>query len=374
MTRVTRGKGMKTTLYILTILLLTACTHTQDTIPIGGLFGLTGISQSFGEDEMRGAQLAIEEINAAGGVHGKQLALLIEDGQTDVTANVNAYQKLVTANDVHYIIGPTWTEAAHALVPNLQSDDVILISPSAGEVEHELFNNPNFFKTYPPYRDEIPTVLEHMTQHNIHRVAVVRSDGSFENSMYRGFVDYAKQYSITIAADYKVSYSDKSFLAEMTKLKEQQVDAIYLVHGDYASIGEFFEQARAAGITQPIYTYSGAESRTSLLTNYASAVEGMLYPMSVVSEQDKTFNTRFKARYGTDPLTPVAATAYDAVKMLAIGLENGESIQAVREGMHAITDYRGASPITGFTDSGWPVTDRHYEMKTVQNSEFVRVT
>jgi branched-chain amino acid transport system substrate-binding protein len=363
---------------VLACMLLTACAQItgqatqQDTITIGGIFGLTGMSQQFGEDELKGAQLAIEDINANGGIKGKTLELIIEDGQTNVKANLNAYRKLVDSDNVHYIIGPTWTQSAHVIVPHIDQDRVVLISPSVGEVEHALFNNRQFFKTYPPYRDETPTAIAHMQQSGVKKVAIVTSEGTFEQSMKIGFLENLKGSSISVASEQKVSYEDTDFRTAIIKLQQTNADAIYLVLSSYSGIGEFFKQAREMGVEIPIYTYSGTEQQ-SLLQNYGDAIEGMLYPLSDISERDKAFNEKFKERYGNYPLTPAAATAYDAATMLAIGLEGGNDAASVADAMHAIKGYEGASPITGFTDNGWPVTDRKYAMKTVRNGEFVEV-
>jgi len=362
----------KTFIALFIAVLLTACTaQTPSTIKIGGLYGLTGISQQFGQDELRGTQLAIEEINAAGGIQGKQLELIAEDGQTDKMANLNGYRKLVDVDKIHYIIGPTWTQPAHVLVPLIDQDNVLLISPSSGEFEYTELNNKDFFKTYPPYRDETNVMIAYMEQHNVHRVAIVRSDGTFEQSMSAGFADNSRG-NISIVSENVVTYEDTDFHTLIAKLQQQDIDAIYLVHGNYAGVGEFFKQAKAAGIKLPIYTYSGCEDQ-SLLHTYGSAIEGMLYPHSDISDRDKVFNAKFNVRFGSEPLTPVAATAYDAVKMLAMGLEQGSSVDQVSDAMHAIKNYEGASPITGFTTDGWPKTNRQYSMKTVQNGAFAQI-
>lgn len=350
-------------------LLLTACTATQtDTIEIGGLLGLTGISQQFGEDERMGAELAIEEINARGGVDGRPVELIMEDGQTDLAATLSAYRKLVDVDGVDYIIGTTWGWPAQPIVPHLQEDDVILISPSAGEADIEAFNDENFFKTYPPYKLETGVLVEHMERSGVDAVSVVTSDGSFENTMRAGFIETLAGSDITVT-EHIVSGTEKDFKTLIEKLKLEDPDALYVVIGDYSAQGEFHKQAQQRGLSIPTYTYSGIENH-ELLGVYGTWMEGIIYPISDFDQRDRAFNERFAARYGREPVTPAAATAYDAVMMLAIALERGESSSAVKQGLHAIEGYQGASAIRGFDSNGWPVTDKQYKLRTVRNSSF----
>src|SRR3989338_3856413 len=111
---------------------LNSLSSNQEGIEIGGLFHLTGAGAFWGEGEYNGATLAIEEINEAGGINGKSLKIIIEDGKTDFPETVNALKKLAQIDGVKIIIGPTWFgQVASPLAEELK---VLVISPSAGVV------------------------------------------------------------------------------------------------------------------------------------------------------------------------------------------------------------------------------------------------
>ncbi|MDO8564664.1 MAG: ABC transporter substrate-binding protein, partial [bacterium] len=101
-----------------------------ETIKIGGAFGLSGICAEFGEGELRAVTLAIEEVNAAGGVNGKLLELITEDTQCENKTTVNAFQKLINVNRVSAIIGPTWGDSFQGGYAISQKAKVVSVSPS----------------------------------------------------------------------------------------------------------------------------------------------------------------------------------------------------------------------------------------------------
>ena len=115
-------------------LLMVACTTTNndETIKIGGILILTGTGSQTGTMELKGADLAIEEINSEGGINGKKLEIIYEDNSDDEPKTaVTALQKLL-AQDIKIILGTTWTPSAKAVSPIACKEGALMISASVG--------------------------------------------------------------------------------------------------------------------------------------------------------------------------------------------------------------------------------------------------
>jgi len=150
---------MKKILLIVLLVVMTGCGITgnatvEDTIKVGVIGTLTGYGAYYGEQEVKGILLARDEINSAGGIDGKLIELVVEDSQSSPAVSITALQKLISVDNVQYVIGDSWTSTTVAMVPVANENEVILISPIAildnlGEFEY-------FFRTIPNTKFRIP--------------------------------------------------------------------------------------------------------------------------------------------------------------------------------------------------------------------------
>lgn len=360
---------MKYLFALLLTIILTGCTATtEDTIKIGGLHHLSGAGVQFGTDEMRGAQLAIEEINAAGGVNGKTLEYIVEDTQTDPAAALSGYRKLVDVDGVNYLVGPPWGPFALLIIPHLQADGVIEIAPTVGE-EYDEYKDPHFFRVWPADKYETVPLIEHMERSGVQRIAVITSAESFGASMRAGFLEMLNGSSVEVAHDVTVNVGESDYRS--TLLKVRDADALYVVTAGYAEVATIARQAKELGFTGPVYTFSGIDQNEEYRSLCSSGCAPVVIPITAESGAMRTFNEKFRERYGEYPSTPAAATSYDGTRMLAIALENGKDAESVMEGLHAIRDFGGVSGMQRFDGYGWPVVDRSYELHTLEDGEYV---
>ena len=118
-------------LVVMTVSFVGCSKADSDTIKIGGVFPLSGPVAVYGIEAKNGIELAIEEINAAGGVNGKMLELVGEDDEGSPEKSVNVYKKLVTKDKVEYIIGSLTSGCAAAIAPLAQAQKVLMLAPAA---------------------------------------------------------------------------------------------------------------------------------------------------------------------------------------------------------------------------------------------------
>lgn len=119
----------------------------EETVKIGVIHSATGTLAPFGEPVGQGLQLALEEINAAGGVKGKKVELVIEDDGSDPQRAVKAFEKLASTDKVVAIIGPTSADATRATAPLAQRFGIVQVTPTAHEAD--LADLPNTFVMFP---------------------------------------------------------------------------------------------------------------------------------------------------------------------------------------------------------------------------------
>ena len=287
------------------LLLLTACS-TEDTTVIGGAFALTGMASTWGEAEMNGAQLAIEE-------SGKDITFVVEDiGDTNIKA-LSAVNKLITLDKPDIIIGATWLDTFGGAAPLADQYDTIMITPSASitalKNEHEY---PNIFSTY--YRSE--SEAEAVAQEITGNVVLVLDNDPFFQDLSTVFKQVAEGYEIIILDEFDITPGETDFRTILLKIKQLQPEAIYWGLSEEKSILAFLKQKKELDINTEIYT-------TTAMVELAEKEKGLFEGMYIATHANVNteFSKKYKERFGKDPVFS-ASNAYDATKIALEALQN----------------------------------------------------
>jgi branched-chain amino acid transport system substrate-binding protein len=313
---------------LLAVLLLFACAPPEASrragpaggeILIGEYSSLTGSEATFGQSTHDGIMLAVEEINAAGGVHGRKLRVLTEDDQSKPEEAANVVTKLISSSDVLAIIGEVASSNSLAAAPICQANKVPMISPSSTnprvtQVGDYIFRM-CFIDTY-----QGPVVARYLAQDlGIKRVAMitdVRSDYSrgLAESFEKTFTSMGGQ----IVGRQSFSKGDSDFRSQLTAIKQTQPEVVF-VPGYYNDVGPIAVQARDLGMNVPLVGGDGWES-PKLLEIGGKALEGAMYSNHYHVDDPapavRQFVTKYEERYGAKP-DSLAALGYDAVRLLA---------------------------------------------------------
>lgn len=338
----------------------------QAIIKIGGLFHLSGPGSFWGQGELNGAMLALEEINEAGGINGKELKIIVEDGKTNFPETVTAIKKLVQVDKVEIIIGPTWFgQVASPLAEELK---VLIISPSAGVVPEP---NDYFFDVWPTERQEIIPLVRYMKNHGIKKVAVVYSLNEWSQSMKDNFLDESKMQGIEVVEEFPSSPDEKDFRTIISKLQALDIDAVYAPFAFFPSQGAFSKQAKELNFQKQLYSSSGTEN--PLLLESFPSIEGTIYPYPVKGHGEEEFSKKYEKRFNKTP-SPPAAYAYDTIYLIAKALREGyNSPKEISNYFHKkINNYQGVSNIISFDENGRVIQKKHF-IKKVINGGFVRL-
>ncbi len=333
-------------------LLLTACGNNgsnnskaeasadSNEIVIGGIIPKTGAAAVYGNTTEKGVNLAIEEINEAGGINGKQIKYLSEDDKGDPTEAVTVYNKLSDAG-VQAIIGPVTSKPAQAVADNSVEDNMPIISPT-GTMESITEGKDNVFRACftDPLQGEI---LANFAANNLEakKVAVLRNTSNdYSNGVADKFKEVAKAQGLEVVADEGYGENDVDFKVQLTNIKKQSPDVI-LVPEYYEKDVSIAGQAKELEIDAKII---GPDGWDGVLATVAKGSEGNLegiyftnhYAVDDESEKIQSFVKKYEEKYGEKP-SAFAALGYDTVYIYKTAFENAKSdsrediIQAIKD-------------------------------------------
>ena len=288
----------------------------NDTIKIGGIAPLSGGVAVYGTECKNGIDLAVEEINAAGGINGQKIEFICEDDKGDSAKSVNAYKKLVTKDRVKVIIGSLTSGCTMAITNLAQAQKVVQIAPAATAVAITDAGNYVFRACYTdPFQGKIGGKFAYENL-GTKKAAILYDIG---NDYSVGLTDnFTAEYTSmggSIVSKESYSTGDKDFNAQLTKIKAANPEVIYLPDY-YGTVALIAKQLRAQGINVPIVGADGWDGLTDnagdeVLNGYYSNH----YSENSSSAAVQTFVKSFKAKYNKAP-NSFAALGYDCVYML----------------------------------------------------------
>ena len=237
---------------------VTGCSKSDsNSITVGGVAPLSGGVAVYGVECKKGIDLAVEEINAAGGINGKNIVFVCEDDEGDPAKSVNAYTKLTTSNGVKYIIGSLTSGATIAITSLAQADGVVQIAPAATAVAVTEAGNYIFRACYTdPFQGKVGGKFA-AANLGAKKAAILYDIGNdYSVGLKENFVaEFTANGGAVVAAE-SYNTGDKDFNAQLTKIKTAAPDVVYLPDY-YGTVALIAKQLRAQGITVPIVGADG---------------------------------------------------------------------------------------------------------------------
>ena len=314
-----------------------------DTIKVGEFASLTGKEATFGQSSHNGTQLAVEELNAAGGILGKKVQLLTEDTQSKAGESQTVVNKLVSRDSVIAVLGEVASSRSMEAAPVCQNAKIPMISPSS--------TNPKVTDTgdyifrvcfIDPFQG---TVMANFAAKTLkaERVAIL-TDAKSDYS--KGLAKYFKEQHLKnggkVTAELDFNGGDSDYNAQLTTIKASTPQAIF-VPGYYTDAAQICRQAKELGITVPLFGGDGWESE-KLVELGKDAVEGQYfsthYHPDVGSDKSRVFVAAYKKAYNAAP-DAMAALGYDSMMILADAIKRGSSAEPakIRDALAATKDY-----------------------------------
>lgn len=345
----------------------------DETIKIGFLGGKTGNHAHYGIETLKGMQMAVEDINKAGGINGKKLEIIEGDHGSNSSEAANVTQKLITQK-VSAIVGDPTTGITKAAAAICQPAKVVLMS--AGAVGTGVVEIGDYI-----YRDTLldsvaaPAVTKYLAEDlKWKKVALVTTTGlAYSESLTAIFKPALAKYGIEIVAEQSIMEKDTNFSAQVTNLSKKQFDGLIFT-GYYTEGALFMKEMRKQGLNQVMVGGDGLLGK-ELYQMGEKAVEGsMVYTgfESTDSAEGKTkeFIDKYKAKFNAKP-DMFAAQGYDAVMLVADAMKAAGSSDPskFKEKLAQTKDWKGVTGTITFDEKREPIKSPVYLLE-VKNSQF----
>lgn len=319
-------------------------------ILIGTPYNLTGGYASVDQPASNGSQLAAEEINAAGGVLGRPIELIVYDGKSDVPTISAIAKKMVEEDNVIAMVGLTDTSYMKAAGPVAQENQVPFIDVAGTAPVITSIGDYIFML---PFGDNVQAaVAAEFAKEKGWKTCAMLVDEAMDYTKYlaKYFDERFTSEDIggTVVSRLAYNMGDTDFSAQLTEFKnlDPQPD-FYFISANPGEIGTIVKQARDMGLTAPIMGGDGYD--TPLLAELAGPVNDVYFTTHQgiydQSEKADAFIAAYEAKYGTPPENVFAALGYDGIYLMAAAMEAAGSAEgpAIRDALAATAGWEGVT-------------------------------
>ena len=326
-----------------------------DPIKLGMMAESTGPNAEAGINQMNGAKMALEEINKAGGVLGRQLELRTEDNQSTNPGSVLAISKLTSGNDLTALIGSVRSTQIQAVSPTVLKVGLPMV---IGGTDYGLThaNNPWIFRARPNDSYSAKVISDYgVNTLKLKKWAIVHSTDSFGNGGKNILSESLKGMGITPVTVQGFTSNSQDFTPIVLAIKQSGADVISTYIASATDVGIFAKQLRQLGVTA---AWVGSPS---MATDTALKLAGdALYGTYSISDfaiessaEAKTYAKNYREKYNLEP-DLFSSWSYDAVKLLATAIKAANSTKPddIKKALHAIKGYKGAEGTYNFDKNG----------------------
>ena len=316
-------------------------------IRIGEYGSLTGAQATFGQSTHEGIQMAVDEINAAGGINGKTLKVITADDEGKPEEAAVVVTKLITQDKAQIILGEVASSLSLAAAPICQSHQIPMISPSSTNPKVTEVGDYIFRVCFiDPFQGQV--MADFATKNLKAKTAAILRDQKSDYSM--GLADFfIKRFQAnggTILVDQSYVAGDIDFKSQLTGIRTKKPDVVF-APGYYTEVGLITQQARELGLKIPFLGGDGWDS-AKLYEIGGKSLDGCYFSnhYSVESADPKAqeFLKKYQAKYNHVP-DALATLGYDATGVLAAALRQAKSLsgQDIRDAIAATKDFSGVT-------------------------------
>ena len=290
---------------------------------IGGIGPVTGAAAVYGLAVKNGAQIAVDEINADGGINGYQIEFNFQDDEHDAEKSVNAYNTLKDWG-MQMLMGTVTSAPCVAVADKTMADNMFQITPSGSSVE--CAQNPNVFRVCFSDPDQGAASATYIAENKLaDKIAVIYdSSDVYSSGIYERFASEAANHGLDIvAAEAFTADSNKDFSTQLQKAKDAGADLVFLpIYYTEASL--ILNQANTMGYAPKFFGCDGMDGILQVDNFDTKLAEGLmlLTPFAADADDELTqkFVTAYKDKYGETPIQ-FAADAYDAIYAIKAAAE-----------------------------------------------------
>lgn len=327
---------------------LPGCQPQGDEILIGEYGSLTGGTATFGTSTHEGVVLALEEINAAGGVLGKKIRVLTEDDQSKPEEAVTAVLKLIKQNGVKAVIGEVASSRSLAAAPVCQSSQIPMLSSASTNPKVTQVGDYIFRACFiDPFQGSTMAKFAVGTLKARKFAILTDSKNDYSVGLTQFFRETVKKLGGEILIEESYAEGDIEFKAQLTSIKGHNPEAIY-VPGYYTECALIARQAQELGLGAILLGGDGWDSPKTVEIG-GKAVEGVYFTNHYSDEEKRPevlqFINAYKAKNGGRVPDAMAVLGYDSMKLMADAIARAGSTDGpkIRDALAATKDFPGVS-------------------------------
>lgn len=325
----------------------------ENTITIGAVLPLTGGSAQWGIPPRNAAILAVDQLNAAGGIKGRKVVLDTEDDQCEPANAVAAIQKILATSKPIAILGAVCSSATLAIAPIAERNKVVLISPASTSPLLTGFGS-YIFRDIPSDALRGEVFAKYVYERGFRRVSClyINNDGGLGNE--QTFSKTFQKLGGQIVSVDAYPQGTQDVRAQLTKIKAAKPDAVLVVsYPDDTPI--VLRQAAELKLGLPLFFQTEALDDPAVIQRAGAAANGVTYilPAQSTGPASAQFTKDYEQRYGRPPEL-YATESYDAIMLIARILNSSSSLTSdlLADGLHHAEHYAGASGTISFTNGG----------------------
>jgi branched-chain amino acid transport system substrate-binding protein len=306
-------------------------------IKIGGNFEMTGGIANFGKQTVNGIQLAFKEINAAGGVNGKQLKLILADNKSEPAEATNSVTKLITQDKVVAVLGPVASSNVLATLQVAQ-DNKIPVLTATGTNEKITVDGgkvrPFAFRGcfIDPFQGKVMANFATNTVKAKTAVIYVDQSSDYSKGLKQSFEETFVKSGGKVLSTEAFLQKDQDFKATLTKIKALNPEVIF-IPAYYEEVGKIVKQARELGITVPLLGTDGWDDPKVVEIAGAKALDNTFFSNHYSSQDTDPavvkFVAAYKKEYNQEP-SALAALGYDSGLMIADAIKRAGSTEGAK--------------------------------------------
>lgn len=334
-------------------------------IQIGALFALTGKMAMVGTTELNFANIAIEEINAAGGINGRQINLVVEDDMGSGKDAVTAANKLM-AQDIKIILGPSSGGVTAAVQPVTSKNKVIIFADTTSV--KGLFDNSKYsFRTTPVSSDSAPKIARiAKNKYSLSSVAIITEQTEFAKSWSNDFKESFESLGGNVLVNEEYASGTTDFRSILTKIKDADAESVFISVQAAPDAINLLKQMKELGLLDTVKIMGNPSVVEASVYNGSGGILPSDAFTVLPSSENAELLAKYVAKYNAQPGYQffLSAAAYDSVYILKKAIEAcGEDNDCIDSYIkNDLKDYEGAVAVWNFDNDGDPVlADKYFK-------------
>lgn len=326
-------------------------------VRVGVLLPLTGEAAAYGEKGRKAVELAVDQVNAEGGINGRRVEVVFEDSAADPKTGATAMQKLVHSDGCVAVVGDVVSAVTLVAAPIAERNQVVLLSPTSSAPA--ITNAGEYvYRIWPSDLAEGRAVAELAARRGYKRVAVLHMNNEYGVAISNIFRETFERAGGAVVSAQGYAPDATDFRTALATAKAAKPDAVY-VAGYFADSATVVRQAREIGLSVQFLGTTAVED-PKFLELAGEAAEGFIYPLATgfdaSSEEPtaKAFVTAYRQRFGSDPAW-VEAHCYDAFMLLCRAMKgvSGDLTGAsLKKAIDSLGEYPGVTGVIKFDENG----------------------